>query len=368
MKRKKEKTSNGRKALQYRGTKCLNCGHPLDKSDVYCPYCSQLNSDKQISAKDFFAEFLSSILVYDSRFRSTITDLLFHPGRMTRNYVDGQRMKYANPFRFYLSVSIIYFLISGSLSFMSNDNEDLSKEIAKAKAETKIGGLKIKNTSKGDTNFKLEVSEIETESNSNSKKKAFYVTEKDLDTMPWLNNKARRLDVYSTFYNSTEIQNSKQALDSLNHENTAINRWIYQKAITLEKIEKDPTTFSKYLLSKTPFFFFFFTPFYALFFLLIYPRKQFSYLAHVIFIFHTFSFLFLLSLIFIIPAHLFNIENVIGNIFFLILLIYFYKALRNFYGQNRFKTILKFVFLSIVFFISAIFTGLLFYSVTAAVY
>ncbi len=339
MKRKKEKTSNGRKALQYRGTKCLNCGHPLDKSDVYCPYCSQLNSDKQISAKDFFAEFLSSILVYDSRFRSTITDLLFHPGR-----------------------------ISGSLSFMSNDNEDLSKEIAKAKAETKIGGLKIKNTSKGDTNFKLEVSEIETESNSNSKKKAFYVTEKDLDTMPWLNNKARRLDVYSTFYNSTEIQNSKQALDSLNHENTAINRWIYQKAITLEKIEKDPTTFSKYLLSKTPFFFFFFTPFYALFFLLIYPRKQFSYLAHVIFIFHTFSFLFLLSLIFIIPAHLFNIENVIGNIFFLILLIYFYKALRNFYGQNRFKTILKFVFLSIVFFISAIFTGLLFYSVTAAVY
>lgn len=287
---------------------------------------------------------------------------------MTRNYVAGQRMKYANPFRFYLSVSIIYFLISGSLSWMSNDNEDITKEIANAKAETEIGGLKIRNTSQGDTNFKLEVSKSETESDSTSKEKEFYLAEKALDTMPWLNNKARRLDVYSSFYNRTEIQNPKKALDSLKHENTAINRWIYQKAITLEKIEKDPTTFAKYLLSKTPFFFFFFTPFYALFFLLIYPRNQFSYLAHVIFIFHTFSFLFLLSLIFIIPTYLFNIEKVIGNLFFLILLFYFYKAMRNFYGQNRFKTILKFVFLSIVFFISAIFTGLLFYSVTAAVY
>lgn len=342
MKRKKETTSSGRKSLQYRGTKCLNCEHPLDKSDVFCPNCSQLNSDKQPSAKDFFAEFLSSVLVYDSRFRSTINDLLLHPGRMTRNYIAGQRMKYANPFRFYLSVSIIYFLVSGTLTWLGNENDDNPFNILKFENETKTDSL--------------------------TKNEAYYLAEKDLDTMKWLNNKARRLEVYSSFYNSTHIQNPKKALDSLNHENTPINRWIYQKSISIEKVKNDPRSFASYLLSKTPFFFFFFTPFYALFFLLIYPRKQFSYLAHVIFIFHTFSFLFLLSLIFIIPSHLFHIENLTGKLFFIILLFYFYKAMRNFYGQNRFKTILKFVFLSIVFFISAIFTGFLFYSVTAAVY
>ena len=101
MKRKKGEISTGRKSLQYRGTKCLNCNQPLDVSDVYCPYCSQLNSKKQLSVKDFFAEFLSSILVYDSRLRNTLKDLLFRPGVITRNYINGQRLKYDNTFRFF---------------------------------------------------------------------------------------------------------------------------------------------------------------------------------------------------------------------------------------------------------------------------
>ncbi|MCB0468668.1 MAG: DUF3667 domain-containing protein, partial [Aequorivita sp.] len=116
MKRKKKIISSGRKSLQYRDTKCLNCGQALDISDVYCPYCSQLNSNKQLSAKDFFGEFLNSIVVFDSRFRNTLNDLLFKPGVITRNYAKGQRLKYANPFRFFLSVSIIYFLVNGLLN------------------------------------------------------------------------------------------------------------------------------------------------------------------------------------------------------------------------------------------------------------
>lgn len=123
MKDKKDIASNGRKSTQYRGTKCLNCGQPLDKSDVYCPYCSQLNSNKHLTLKDFFAEFLSSILVYDSRLRNTIKDLLFRPGVMTRKYVNGQRLKYANPFRFFLSVSIIYFLLEGLIGFINPSDQ-----------------------------------------------------------------------------------------------------------------------------------------------------------------------------------------------------------------------------------------------------
>lgn len=362
MKRKKETLPSGRKSLRYRGTKCLNCGHSLDKSDIYCPYCSQLNSDKQLSAKDFFAEFLSSILVYDSRFRNTIKDLLFYPGRMTRNYVAGQRVKYANPFRFYLSVSIIYFLVSGLLTWATNENE-VDNNIDDIFAE--VGVLKIK---KAPRNFNIQVSENEADIDSSISEKLNYIAEKDMDTLSWFKNKTTRLNTYYTFYNSTEIENSEVALDSLNHENSSINRWIYKKAITLERVRKDPTTFGNYLISKTPFFFFFFTPFFALFFLLIYSKNKFTYLAHVIFIFHVFSFLFLLSLIFAIPEYIFNIDFLIGILFFLILPIYFYKALRNFYNQNRYKTILKFVFLAVVFGISAILAGILFFSVTAAVY
>ncbi|MGK0175888.1 MAG: hypothetical protein ACI9AT_002275, partial [Ulvibacter sp.] len=86
---------SGRKAAKYRGAECLNCGHPLDLSDLYCAYCGQLNTTKQLSLKDFFGEFIGSVFTYDSRLRYTIKDLLFKPGRITYNYVKGQRLKYA---------------------------------------------------------------------------------------------------------------------------------------------------------------------------------------------------------------------------------------------------------------------------------
>ena len=113
----------GRKASIYRGAKCLNCEHPLDLSDLYCSYCGQLNTTKQLSLKDFFGEFIGSILTYDSRLRYTIKDLLFKPGRITANYVKGQRLKYANPFRFFLSVSIIYFLVQSLISTITGTSQ-----------------------------------------------------------------------------------------------------------------------------------------------------------------------------------------------------------------------------------------------------
>ena len=47
---------------------------------------------------------------------------------------------------------------------------------------------------------------------------------------------------------------------------------------------------------------------------------------------------------------------------------YFYKALRNFYKDNRLITIVKFVFLNIVFWIGASITAAIFFIITAATY
>ena len=100
--------------LMYRGTQCLNCGHPLDMSDRYCPNCSQLNSSKKLSLKDFAEEFLGSIIDYDSRLLRTVSALLLRPGRISLDYVAGKRVTYTNPFRFLLSLAIIYFLLDSS--------------------------------------------------------------------------------------------------------------------------------------------------------------------------------------------------------------------------------------------------------------
>jgi len=107
--------------MKYRGVDCLNCGHPLDLTDRFCAYCGQLNTTKRLVLKDFFGEFFQSIFTYDSRFRYTLKDLLLKPGTITKNYVEGKRFTYANPFRFFLSLSIFYFILIAIISFFMND-------------------------------------------------------------------------------------------------------------------------------------------------------------------------------------------------------------------------------------------------------
>jgi hypothetical protein len=364
MKLKKDTASHGRKSLQYRGAKCLNCEQPLDVSDIYCPYCSQLNSNKQLSAKDFFAEFLSSILVYDSRLRNTLKVLLFSPGKITRNYVNGQRLKYANPFRFFLSVSIIYFLLEGFVGFIKPPENDAQF------------GLNIKpaNEATIDSLFSSQSPEIFYSDSRGDTIKAkqlgipLYYSEKSLDTLSLFANYGKRSSLYMAYYYHTKIENPIMALDSLEHTNTFSHRWLYSRAITWHKIMHNPNAFVNYITSKIPFFLFFFTPFYALFFWLLYSRKKYTYMEHVIFIFHIFSFVFLTMIVFRIPELIFGIDFLQYLLFLFLGPIYYYLALKKFYGQGKWRTLLKFVFLSIIFFLSFVTAIGFFVVASAAIY
>ena len=107
---------------KFRGKVCLNCETNLDLSDRYCPNCGQLNSTKKLSFNDFFNEFFGSIFAYDSRLYRTLNVLVFRPGRISTEYIQGKRARYANPFRFYLSVSIIFFILYGLVNQFSTEN------------------------------------------------------------------------------------------------------------------------------------------------------------------------------------------------------------------------------------------------------
>ncbi len=369
MKFKKHGNSRGRKALQYRGTKCLNCEHPLDKSDVYCPYCSQLNSNKQLSAKDFFDQFLSSIVVYDSRLRNTLKDLLFKPGVITRNYARGQMLKYANPFRFFLSVSIIYFLINGLLDVL-NPGIDNDSDTNKMNFNSKLAdrsfidslSQNIATTTSGAISLADSIKKLQTP------KDIKYISDEELDAMPFAKSYTERFSLYNDFYEKYKIKNATVALDSLHHRNTSFNRWVYSKNSTVDKIRENPSAFMSFIISKIPFFLFFFTPFFAIFFWLIYSRKKYTYMEHMIFIFHIFSFIFLTMLLFLIPDLIIGSQFLMGCLFIFIGPIYFYKALRNFYGQSRPITLIKFVFLNTVFVIGLTFAATIFVAASAAIY
>jgi len=61
-------------------------------------------------------DFMEDLLDLDSRFVRTMKPLLFKPGRLTRDYMEGRRFRYAPPMRLYIFSSIVFFLLAALLS------------------------------------------------------------------------------------------------------------------------------------------------------------------------------------------------------------------------------------------------------------
>jgi hypothetical protein len=89
----------------------------------------------------------------------------------------------------------------------------------------------------------------------------------------------------------------------------------------------------------------------------MYIRKKYTYTDHLIFSFHNQSLLFILLIVSYLIDAILKTES--GGLFILIFAIYLYKAMRSFYGEGRFKTIVKYSILNTVFIILASIGGIL---------
>ncbi len=95
-----------------KSTSCFNCATPLVNGENYCPNCGQENHNKQASIGILVNDFLGDFLSFDSKLFRSLKPLLFQPGTMTRDYLDGKRQKFIPPIRLFLFLSFIYFGLS----------------------------------------------------------------------------------------------------------------------------------------------------------------------------------------------------------------------------------------------------------------
>tara|TARA_B100000378_G_scaffold244368_1_gene214655 strand:- start:107 stop:1204 length:1098 start_codon:yes stop_codon:yes gene_type:complete len=336
--------------LKYRGEKCQNCHIPLEKSDQFCPNCGQINSTKKLTFDDFFNEFFSGLLAYDSRFQRTLRVMLFKPGKISRDYIDGKRMRYANPFRFYLSASIIFFLLFNYSIHSENDmigprDRDMV-ELAGKTPPIPPEALDSVNAALAKENLSLDKLKLDTVQKTY---KDYYISQETVDTMSNFSALFKKFNLYYEFQGETGIATPDRALDSLKHDQTNYNHWLYKKAVDANVFKNNPGLFIDYFISKLPFIIFFYLPVFALFIWLLYMRRNFNYMEHLIFAFHVQTTLFvfyIVGLTFDLIASL-NVGITLANIVFA---VYLYKSMRNFYRQRRVKTILKFIILNLIFF------------------
>ncbi|WP_019037583.1 DUF3667 domain-containing protein [Psychroflexus tropicus] len=228
------------KRFIHRGNQCLNYHHPLDISERFCSSYGQKNSSKPLNLKDLLTEFFAGIIAYDSRFRKTISALIFKPGKVSRDYVNGKRVSYVNPFRFFISTAIIFFL---AISWVNKDQLN------------SLESLSGENTSESEemTNYEFD-----------------------------FDNKTPA-SILQDYVNENPSSSYNEAIEKTGLENNWTNKIKFDFLLGYYRLKENPKAFVNFLLPKLPFFLFFYIPILSLFSTLIYVRRKIPYAQHLIF-------------------------------------------------------------------------------------
>ena len=150
-------------------------------------------------------------------------------------------------------------------------------------------------------------------------------------------------------------QNAK--LDSLGIEKNFTNRLKYSKAKTFASIVSGTgvKSFLNNIVSKISVALFILLPIFALFFKFIYIRRKYTYVEHLIFIFHTQTVFFLIFSFYVIFEIIWHkkIEangSTVMSVLLLFFMVYLFIAMKRFYKQGFFKTAVKYILANISFF------------------
>ncbi|MFD1314613.1 DUF3667 domain-containing protein [Namhaeicola litoreus] len=438
-----------------RGDHCLNCNSPLQLDDNFCHQCGQVNDTSKISLKQYFSQYLSGFFNFDNRLWKTVYPLLFKPGKVTREYVQGKRMSYVNPFQLYFHVTIVFFLLLGLFKTFKeikearviNDKstivldsvQPVLENIKKVDLPKNLTGIEnvdipqfVDSISKqGDSlhsyyktliskyldsvfqdsitlhqlkdpdiklaqqdsifdtifgphldyygkllsdsdNIKIEeVGELArlNELKSFSVEYAQGILEqKQIDykipekyTLSTENSVLKALLGESTFSKLNELMEYDKehpdleaplALKEMGYENSYWNIFYYTKAKKVNQLKDDPEAFGKnYLgeiISKISVALFFLLPIFTLVMALLYIRSPYNYTEHLVFVFHVQTVFFILFTLTIVIDQLTDFSTTALMITTLFPM-YLYLALKKFYGQGWFKTLVKFLLLNTFF-------------------
>jgi hypothetical protein len=334
---------------------CLNCGAEI--TGRYCSACGQENIEPKQTVWHLIQHFFSDITHFDGKFFVTVKDLFAKPGFLSKEYMIGRRVSFLDPIRMYIFTSAIFFLIFFSLFDVRNKHvsAETRTEIQKdpelkelmSKAKNVTDSLRILNNYNSTATPLIKLDE------DSSEKKTQGV----------------RVKVAKVKYNTVESYDSAQKVLPADKKDGWIRHKLTRRQIQLsQQFDENPGGTIRELLSNFmhnfPKVLFISLPLFALVLKLLYIRhKNFYYVDHGIFSVHLYIFSFLLLLIFFGLSELHSVTHwgQIGWLDFALVvyaLVYYFNAMRRFYGQSRGKTFVKYILL---FFLSSIVQLIIFF-------
>jgi hypothetical protein len=123
-------------------TACLNCGTGL--IGRHCHGCGQA-AHVHRSLGAFFHDLLHGVFHFEGKIWRTLPLLVWNPGRLTREYIDGRRASYVSPIALFLFVVFLTFAVFNALGnpvdFVANAT---STEKARVEAEQDLARLEAR--------------------------------------------------------------------------------------------------------------------------------------------------------------------------------------------------------------------------------
>ena len=279
--------------------RCENCDTSLEEGFTYCPNCGQKNRSSLLPFKEVVTDFLGATFSFDTKIFRTVPRLLFQPGKLTNLYLEGKRQSFLPPFRLYLFLSVVLFLL---LPFVVSDNNLF---------EFSYNGAPTANIDI--TTAENAMLKIQTRDSSQAK------------------NWYTAVKMYQSGRPMSVIQ------DSLFSDASPINQFFLKQGIKFQA--QKGQGLSSIFLNTFSYSLFIFLPLFALIVKLLYVRRKRLYVEHFIFALHCFSFLFVLIILSILVGFI-----KLPIPFWVILLLfglYLFLALKKVYKQNWGKTFLK---------------------------
>jgi len=113
---------------------CANCGAALQG-----PFCAQCGQRRLGEGDRRFAhlvgQFIESLTDLDSRFWRSIRALLFRPGLLSRDYIEGRRVRWLSPVTLFLLANLTYFFAPALTDFSLPFSNQVGGELALASFE-----------------------------------------------------------------------------------------------------------------------------------------------------------------------------------------------------------------------------------------
>jgi len=323
---------------------CSNCGAPL--AGEYCAQCGQRHEPHVHTISHFASEAFESITHADSRLWRTLGYLLTRPGLLTREFFDGRRARYLPPFRLYIVISVVFFLVgmpehisvkperpgdvldSKTLNIQAEQFESADNPLPEAMRKRSAAYLRAeaaKAKAREDAGIKSPLS-------------------KDSDTPP----RAEATEQGGTSHNNVNVSfgGLNVLCDALRNESGTDGVF---RASLRERCKRlasgDGQSLGQVVIHNVPRAMFIFLPLLALVMKALYWRPKRYYVEHLLFLIHNHAFIFLAATLLILLARVPFLDPLIewlGTAVTFYAVWYIYRAMRNVYGQGRGLTFVKY--------------------------